>query len=319
MPRPSPHQLLAGLGAALLLARSAPARACSVCGCGDPLLLSSDPAAIAGPLRLQLDAEYLRVDAGTDGAPGSTDELVQWSTRLNLAWRPLEALSLTATLPWVHKTIRTVGGGAAVTSSELAGPGDVEVAARWSAWRAVEVGARRVQEVAFSAGSALPTGRKDARDGGALIDPHGQLGTGGWGPFAGVHYRLEQGDFTAFASLSYRVRTEARYFDGTRYRFGDAALWSLHGQWQASRRWVLDLGLDGRRAAADRATDEAGLVDPRVASTGGTVLAAAPAVYLGVGGELWLFARGQLPVLQALRGQQRVWPSASLGLQLTVR
>ena len=56
----------------------APAR-CVGCGC--PLLASSDPAAINGGLRLQLDAEYLRIDAGTDDRPGYTDQLTQWSYR----------------------------------------------------------------------------------------------------------------------------------------------------------------------------------------------------------------------------------------------
>ena len=311
--------LFLAAAAVAALAHASPAHACSVCGCGDPLLAAGDPAAIAGPLRLQLDTELLRVDAGTDGVPGSTDHLTQWSTRLNLVWRPAEELALTATVPWVQKTIRTGPAGATATASDLSGLGDVELGGRWSAWRAVQVGARRVQELAFSAGTTLPTGRKDARDGGALIDPHGQLGAGGFGPFAGIHYRLESGDWTGFASASWRVRTEARYFDGTRYKFGDAALWSLHAQYQASRRWVLDLGLDGRHALADRSTDEAGVVEPRVGNTGGTVLAAAPGVYLNAGGDLWVFARGQLPIVQALRGRQEVLPTVGLGLQLTVR
>ena len=72
-----------------------PARACSVCGCGDPLLTSTDPAAINGRLRLQLDTEYLRMDAGNEDQPGFTDELTQWSYRFNAVYRPLESLSLT--------------------------------------------------------------------------------------------------------------------------------------------------------------------------------------------------------------------------------
>lgn len=315
----TPRPLLPPLAAVLavaLLSWAAPARACSVCGCGDPLLTSSDPAAINGQLRLQLDTEYLRVDAGTDGVPGSTDQLRQWSTRLNVVWRPIDDLSLSATLPWVTKTIRTVGGGTTTPASDLSGLGDLELAARWAPWRSTQVGARRVQELALSAGSSLPTGERQAREGGALVDPHGQVGSGAWGPFAGVHYRYEQGDWSAFASLSYRVRTEARYFDATRYKFGDALLWSLHGQWLATRRLALDLGLDGRRAAADRATDEAGVVDGHVVNTGGTVLSASPAVYFNAGGALWLFARGQFPVVKRLDGEQDVKPSVTAGLQV---
>jgi len=57
------HVALAVLNAALLLG-CVPAHACSICGCGDPLLASNDPAAMNGRLRLQVDTEYLRMDAG---------------------------------------------------------------------------------------------------------------------------------------------------------------------------------------------------------------------------------------------------------------
>jgi hypothetical protein len=315
-PRLAGIVILAGL-----LARASPAAACSLCGCGDPLLASGDPAAITGQLRLQLDTEYVRVDAGTDGQPGFTDKLTQWSYRLNAVYRPIEALSLSVTVPLVAKAIRTVGGGASVTSSDLTGIGDVEVAARHALWSAVSFGARRVQEVALSLGSSLPTGKKDASTTDPatgdrlLVDPHGQVGTGGWGPFAGLHYRFEQGDWLAFASLSYRIRTEASYFDGTRYKFGDATLWSVHGQYRPLRRLALDLGLDGRRARADRATDAAGAVTPQVDNTGGTLLAAAPGVYFNPAGAVWLFLRAQVPVYRHLFGEQDVHSTVVTGVQ----
>jgi hypothetical protein len=298
------------------LAGAFPASACSVCGCGDPLLASSDPAAINGGLRLQLDTDYLRVDAGTDGLPGHTDQLTQWSYRLNAVYRPVEALSLTVTVPFVSKSIRTVGGGTSVTDSSLDGLGDIELAARYAAWTSVDFGKRRVQEFAVSAGSAVPSGGHDARaTDGTLVDPHGQLGTGGWGPFAGIHYRLEQGDWMSFASLSYRLRTEARYFDASRYKFGDAVLWSVHEQYRPVQRVALDLGLDGRTARADRAVDADGTVTSAVENTGGTVVSVAPGVYLRTAGELWLFARSQVPVYQRLRGEQDVKPSFTAGVQ----
>jgi hypothetical protein len=307
------------LAVAGALGASWPARACSVCGCGDPLLTANDPAAISGRLRLQVDTEYLRMDAGTDGQPGFTDQLTQWSYRFNVVYRPLEALSLTATLPLVSKSIRTVGFGTAVVGSDLTGLGDVELGARYALWTSVQVGKRRVQELAVSAGSALPTGSYDAKaPDGSLIDPHGQLGTGAWGPFAGIHYRFEQGKWLAYGSLSYRFRTEATYFDSSKYKFGDALLWSVHGQYQPSQRVALDLGVDGRYARADRATDLDGTITPSVPDTGGTVLSVAPGVYFNAQGNLWLFARGQIPFYQDLFGQQDVKPSFDVGLQLQV-
>ncbi len=305
--------------AALALATAVPARACSVCGCGDPLLASNDPAAITGALRLQLDTEYLRIDAGTDGQPGHTDQLTQWSYRLDAVYRPVEPLSLSATIPLVDKSIRTVGSGTSVTGSSLTGLGDVEVAARYAFWTSVDFGLRRVRELAVSAGSALPTGRYDAKAAdGNLVDPHGQLGTGGWGPFAGLHYRHEQGDWMGFASVSYRLRTEATYLDHSRYKFGDAALWSIHGQYRPAARLALDLGLDGRYAAADRAVDADGAVTARVGNTGGTVLSLAPGLYFNAVGPAWLFVRSQFPVYQHLLGDQSVKPSYLAGFQYQV-
>jgi hypothetical protein len=279
---------------ATALAAARPARACSICGCGDPLLAASDPAAINGGLRLELSTEYLRIDAGTDGRPGYTDHLSQWSYELNAVYRPVEELSLTATVPFLWKDIRTVGGGTSVTASSLTGLGDVELAARYALWTSVSFGARRVQELAVSAGSSLPTGNHDARSSdGTLVDPHGQLGTGGWGPFAGMHYRLEVGDWMGYASLSYRLRTEATYSDHSKYKFGDAVLWSTHGQYRPIQRLALDLGLDGRVAKADRSVDAEGTVTRSVENTGGTVLSLAPGVYYLAAGELWVFVRGQ--------------------------
>ncbi len=206
-----------------------------------------------------------------------------------------------------------------MNASTLTGLGDVEVAARYAFWTKVNFGLRRVQEFAVSAGSALPTGNHDAKDpDGTLIDPHGQLGTGGWGPFAGLHYRFEQGDWMGFTSLSYRLRTEATYFDGSKYKFGDAVLWSVHGQYRPSHELALDLGMDGRYAVADRAVDADGTVTSRVENTGGTLLSLAPGVYVKAGVRLWLFARSQVPVYKHLFGEQDVKPSFTAGVQYQV-
>ena len=145
--------------AAVALAAPSPARACSVCACGDPLLTSSDPAAITGDLRLQLDTEYLRVDAGNEADRALTDQLTQWSLRLNAVYRPIDALSLTATVPFVSKAISAVGAGTSTVTSDATGLGDVEVAARYALWRGIDLGRGRVQELAVTAGtSEVPNG-----------------------------------------------------------------------------------------------------------------------------------------------------------------
>jgi hypothetical protein len=296
--------LLSSLLAAALLA-APDARACSVCACGDPLLAAGDPAAIGGQFRVSLDVEALRVEAGTEGMPGSTDELTQVSYRVNAVWRPVERVGLMVTAPVVTKVMRLRTSGPAVETSNVTGLGDVEVAGRLSLWEWVDLGRRRSAEIAAAVGTSLPTGQNDAWFHGAPVDEHGQPGTGAWGPFAGLHYRFEQGDWFVFASLSGRVRNE----NSSMYRYGSSLHWSLHGQWRPVRRVALDLGLDGRRAGVDR---EDGVV---VENTGGTAMALAPAVYLNATGGLWVFVRGQVPVVQSLFGEQRLGPTVVAGIQ----
>lgn len=291
------------------LAAPVPARACSVCGCGDPLLTSSDPAAITGQLRLQLDVEYLQVSSGNEVDPALTDRLSQWSYRLNTVYRPVEALSFSATLPVVSKELRTVGGGPPAAPSNATGLGDVEVGARWAAWRRVVLGLGRVQELALTAGTSMPTGPNGERAGGERIDEHGQPGTGAWSPFAGVAYRFEQRSWLMFASLSGRLHSQ----NGYGYTYGSALLWSVHGQYFPSGRFAFDLGVDGRYAAADR--DPGGAV----VNTGGTVLAVSPGVYFQASGPAWLFVRGQLPFYVRFQGDQSQLPSFVSGVQYLVR
>ena len=299
---------LGGLALTALLA-APPARACSVCGCGDPLLISNDPAAISGQLRLQLDTEYLRMKAGNEEDPALTDELTQWSYRLNAVYRPVDALALTITLPFVTKTMNMTGGGATTAVSDVTGLGDVELAARWALLRSADLGSGRLHELAISGGASTPTGANDVKADGERIDEHGQPGTGSWGPFAGLHYRFEQRDWSAFASFSGRwhgVNSEG-------YRYGSALLWSVHGQWFASRRIALDLGVDGRHAAADADSGDT------VVNTGGTVVSLAPGVYLNAYAGAWLFVRAQVPVVKNLTGVQDQLPTFLTGIQYQVR
>ena len=297
------------LVAACLVLFYQPAQACSVCGCGDPMLATSDPAAITGKLRFQADVELLQVNAGTDGMPGYTDELTQWSYRLNGVYRPIDDLAVSATLPMATKTINTVGGGTSTQTSRLTGLGDVELGARYAVWRSVDLGIGRVQEIAVSAGTSFPTGANGATDAtGERVDEHGQLGTGSFGPYAGLHYRFEQVQWEAFASVSGRMHN-ANSYD---YTYGPAVLWSVHGQYRPMTGLALDLGVDGRYAKAD--TDHGASVD----STGGWVLAASPGVYVKTFGDLWVFARGQVPFWERLFGDQKVKPTVLGGLQYQI-
>ncbi len=292
--------------AAMAAALPGGALACSVCACGDPLLDTTDPAANQGALRLQLEGEWLSVASGSEVHPGMTDDLTQYTLRANAVWGPTDRLNLVATVPLVRKDMRMTAPGVREPVSDTTALGDVEAGARYTLWSSTNLGAGRLQDVAVSAGTSFPTGENRAKDAaGVRIDEHGQPGTGSWGPYAGVHYHLDQRNVYAFASLSGRMHTENAFH----YRYGSALLWSVHGQVRPVQRLALDLGVDGRFAGRDR--DPAGAVP----STGGLVVAASPGAYLNVGGGLWLSLRAQLPFWTALSGEQTVRPTVVAGVQ----
>jgi hypothetical protein len=297
-------RLLLTAACAVAVAHAGPARACSVCACGDPQLEASDPGALQGRLRLQLDSEYLTVKAASEEDDAVTDRLNQYTLRLGAAYRPVDRLSLLLQVPLTRKDLAAGG----FTSSDVSGLGDVEVGARYAFLEAVSFGARRRQELAVALGSSLPTGSNDRRRDGERIDEHGQPGTGAYGPYAGLHYHVDQGPWYGFASVGGRLHT-TNDFD---YRYGPALLWSAHAQYRGLRRVALSLGVDGRQAAPD---EEDGVT---VEHTGGLVLAAAPAAYLDVGRGFWLSLRAQLPFHTRLRGDQEVGPTVVAGLQLQV-
>jgi hypothetical protein len=293
------------------LVAAQPALACSVCGCGDPLLSAQDPAALSGSLRFQVDSEYLNVKAGNETIPALQDNLDQYSLKLGVVYSPLERLSLIATLPYTWKNLSTGG----VTGSNLSGIGDVEIGARLTLLDLTNLAARSRQALAISAGTSLPTGNNDAHTaGGERVDEHGQIGTGSWGPYAGLHYRFEQDRLTAFASVTGRLRTT----NGDGYHYGNALLWSVHGQYRPWGRVAFDLGVDARHAAADTHFNAPESLDEIVVNTGGTVLAAAPAVYLNAAGPFWLALRAQIPFFSRLHGDQSVGPTVNIGVQYLV-
>jgi hypothetical protein len=298
---------LAALAAAFL-ASSPAAYACSVCGCGDPLLDASDPAASMSKLRLQLDSEYIDVKAGNEDDPSQVDRLKQYTLKLQGVYTPTSRLSVVATVPFTRKELNALG-----STSIVNGIGDVEVAARYSVFDQVDLAARRRQTFGVSLGTSLPTGSNDATDaGGARIDEHGQVGTGSWGPFAGLHYRFAQDSWQALASVTGRLHNTNSHD----YRYGSAVLWSIHGQYQPLKRLAFDLGLDGRFAERDHDTTRLANGDSElVPSTGGTVLAIAPGAFWNVSGPLWFSVRAQFPVYTRLFDVQDVNPTIVAGFQ----
>ncbi len=292
--------------AAAALAAAAPARACSLCACGDPLVSAGDAAPAGRELWAAVETEWLTASAAMESMPGATEKVDQGTVRVLGVYSPLARVNAVLTVPLVQKRVSVSGAGMDHGTSVQTGLGDLELGARWFLADASNFSAMRHQSFAVSAGTSLPTGSDDATEDGARLDQHAQVGTGGWGPYAGVLYRLEQGAWHGFASLTGRWRSE----NGYGYRYGASLGWSVSVQRELGDRVAVGLAIDGREAAPDR-EDGAD-----VAHTGGLVLAASPEVHVNVGGAWWLTARAQLPFATDLRGIQDVGPTFSAGVQV---
>jgi hypothetical protein len=296
---------LLGVALAATLAVPAPAGACSVCGCGDPLVPVGEVAGPRGALAFSADWQYLTQKAGSE-EPGMVDLLTQNSLVLTGAWTPLDRLNVVVQLPFVWKRMQMDMDGAVTTTSNLAGLGDMQVGLRWFVLDEVSVASRTRQALSLDAGTSIPTGSDSAAVDGVRVDEHGQLGTGAWGPYLGLFYRLQGDVWSGYAGLWGVYRTENAYG----YRYGTALRWTVAAQLQPAEWFAAGLGVDGRWADADVDLGAA------VPSTGGLVLAAAPAAYFRLFEGGWVYAKAQVPFATALQGIQTIGTVVTAGLRV---
>ena len=244
--------------------------------------------------------------AGADTA-GSLDVLNQWSLLLTASYTPVKKLNMVLTLPWVWKDLKNQDPDGTITpTSNLNGFGDMNFGLRWFFWEDVDLGSRTRQTLSVSAPTFIPTGTNSAVDAdGVRVDEPGQIGTGGWGPNAGLCYRIQGAVWSGYAGAWGLYRTVNQYG----YRFGAAGLWTAVGQYQPLDWLAVALGIDGRYSGYDQ---QDGV---NVDSTGGFVLAAVPAVYAKVFPGGWLLAKAQLPFATALNGIQTIGPVVTAGLR----
>ena len=307
MPRLSLRALWAALSCfALFLNLSPQAQACSVCGCGDPLLAAGSNLPMAGNFRLSLEAAYLYASAAGDG-PGATEFLDQEIIRPVLVYNPSNSLALVLQLPLVRKDWWTDDAGAELKSTLNSGFGDLDLGGRWFFWSDIHIMDKWAQDMALSFGSSLPTGNSNITVDGELIDQHAQLGTGAAGPYLGLLYGLNREAWSLSFNATYRYR--GTNYQG--YQFGQAITFGLGGQLHVLQALALTLSLDGRYADYDH--DWAG--DGIDENTGGTVLNITPGFGWQIGEGFGLNARVGIPIYTSLFGTQLVTPTLDLSIQ----
>jgi len=301
------YRLIAPLLASGILVAPSVAEACSVCGCGDPLVLAGDSMPVANTFRFALEYEYLTATARSDDAPDRTESLTQMTLRPVLVYSPLSRVNIVLQVPLVRKDWAL--SATPVEPAETAVPmglGDLDLGVRVFLWDATSIQAQRRQNLALTAGTSFPTGRDDRTTvDGERIDQHAQLGTGAWGPYVGALYAFHQDPWNFSLTVTGRFRTTNSFG----YRYGDAVLWSAQLRYRLVEPFAFQAGIDGRYAGRDRSE---GVVQE---NTGGLVVSAVPGFAWNVTGPLWLLAQVQIPFATHLFGQQTVGVTATASLQ----
>src|SRR5215470_12707945 len=297
------------LAASLTLA-PAVARACSVCGCGDPLVLAGDSMPVANTLRFALEYEYLSATARSDDDPGRTETLNQMTLRPVVVYSPFSRVNLVLQVPLVRKDWALSATPTAPTETAVPiGLGDIDLGVRVFLWDSTSIQSQRRQNLALTAGTSFPTGKDDVTAAnGERIDQHAQLGTGAWGPYVGALYAFHQDPWNFSLSVTGRFRTTNSF----QYKFGDAVLWSAQMRFRVVEPFAVQLGIDGRYAGRDRSE---GVLQE---NTGGLLVSAVPGIAWNIAGPMWLLAQVQVPFATSLFGQQTVGVTATASLQFVL-
>jgi hypothetical protein len=285
------------------------ARACSVCGCGDPLVLAGDSMPVAGTFRFALDFEVLSATALSDDQPGRTESLTQLTLRPVVVYSPVSRLNLVVQVPLVRKDWSL--SATATEPAETANPtglGDIDVGARVFLWESTSIASQTRQSFALAGGTSIPTGSDDETVDGERLDQHAQLGTGAWIPYVGLLYAFHHDPWNFLVSVTAKFPTTNSYG----YRYGNAVLWSATVRFRIVESFALALGVDGRQAQRD--TSE-GVVQQ---NTGGLVVAAVPGFAWNVAGPVWLLAQVQVPFATSLYGVQSVGVTGLASLQFVL-
>jgi hypothetical protein len=183
--------------------------------------------------------------------------------------------------------------------------------------------------LALSLGSYLPTGGTNIISGitGQPIDTHAQLGTGAFGPYAGLLYNHLWDDFTFSANANVVIHTTAYTNEINsavyEYTFGTTYTGGLSVQLKATDTLAIGLAVEGRYTDSDTEPNPndnlvAGVPTWDTPNTGGTVIDLSPSVYWNVSGDSVLYGKLQIPTITAFNGSQTLGPTYVFGTQFLI-
>ncbi len=275
------------LGVTLMLPVAA--RACSMCRCDDPAhTLAGSPLLRLKAWSLSLETERFAKDQVSIEDPALREGETETRVTLSGAWTPLRRITLLARVPVSDRTL--TAGSERISRAGLSDP---EVDASLELFRSAS---DHPLWVALSAGARLPLGDNDLQVDGARAEEHLQPGTGAAGLLAGLSAVRALGEHDALYGGVHGRWNDVNAHD---YRYGDAVVADLGWQHEVTPWLLAGPELDWRAARRD--------VDSgtRDANTGGALLYLTPRAELRLSERLALRLGVQLPVADALHGDQR--------------
>ncbi|MFT3774708.1 MAG: hypothetical protein QM820_55865 [Minicystis sp.] len=293
---------LGAVAAALLAFVGArPARACAVCGAGDPTLnVAGTEKPYDGRLRISGD---LRAGGARVGSGAGQIDVHEQRLDLGVAYAPVASLFLTLSVPLLHRDAADGGG----MRKGAWTPGDVDLRAKGFILRSLRGGF--THEVALLGGIRLPTAPVQSGPSGMPLPAALQPGGSSVTPLAGASYDLRRGPWFFYASATFFVPFAVR--GGT--HACDSLRVSTSLQYQPHRVIATRLGLDGRlesSAVTDRASDP---------NAGGFIGYVSPEIVVSPKSDLVLLVGARFPLLQALRGVHREDTIVSIGAAYDLR
>ena len=276
------------------------------CSGGTPLLgnlgiSGSEP----GTIYIQLAYDYNFLDhlyAGTQRLDDNSRERITQTALLQLVYPFSDKISLNGLFTYVSQERTIYSQLDQINRTKTQGLGDAVLLFQYSPISGFE------RHLTLATGPKLPVGKFDAIDDefGLVVSPDLQPGSGSLDAIFGATYQEYQlfgvPGFTFSTSLSYRLTTAARRFEGdNKYRFGNETMLSAGVQknFLIRRTGVTpSLFAQYRHSAADE-TD--GL---EVAGTGGNWIYLSPGLNIELNNYLAINAAAELPVYRNLKGTQ---------------
>ncbi|WP_394822097.1 transporter [Pendulispora albinea] len=291
---------LGALGAALFtvavpMAREA--RACAVCGCGDPTLTAMGTEK-PQTFRLRASAEW-RHRTDSIGRSGM-DEVRLTEDRFDaqVAVAPIDRLYLLLTVPTLRRKVSYVNAA----ERTRWGLGDIELRAKFFLYQDRDFVPRHL--LAVVGGVKLPTAPLQRGAGGKLLPIELQPGTGSVDPIVGLSYAYFAAPISFYASVQGTYPTK-----GTEgFRAAASVRTTTAVQYQIVQPFALRLGIDTR-------TEGKSLEDgSNSRDSGGFIGFGTAEALVSPVTDFMLFASFRMPVLNALAGYHDEGPIYGAGI-----